>query len=245
MGVDFVFESHAGRDSDFRRGIRLGKMDHIVTLFKPSQPAWMNDELYALMPATMQVREVAINIERHGFRSKTIFLTSSFLKPQTESKSDLGELYRQRWMCELNLRAIKTIMSMDMLRCKTPDMVLKEIWVHLLAYNAIRKIILDAALKCGKLPRHISFKATIQTLNHYSTLLRMRELNKETIYNHLLDAISKCIVGNRQGRQEPRKRKRRPKPFPLLHGSRHDRKNRKEIQSKDKVTKTLTRKENI
>lgn len=245
MDVDFVFESHAGRDSDFRKGARLGKGDHNVTLFKPLQPTWMSDDLYALMPDTLQIREVAINIERPGYRSRKVFLTSSFLESRTKSKSDLGELYRQRWMCELNLRAIKATMSMDMLRCKVPDMVFKEILVHLLAYNSIRKIILDAALKCGRLPRHISFKATIQTLNHYSTLWRMRELNKETIYGYLLEAISKCIVGNRPGRQEPRKRKRRPKPFPLLHGSRHDRKNRKEIHSKCEGTKTLTTNDNV
>lgn len=151
------------------------------------------------------------------------------MNSKQHEKSTIGDIYRKRWMVELDLAAIKTIMKMDMLRCKTPDMVRKEIWVHLLAYNAIRKIIVDAAIKSGKLPNQISFKATVQTLNHYSTLWRNRGLNKAVVYGYLLDAISKQTVGNRPGRHEPRERKRRPKAFPLLHGSRNSKKNRKGI----------------
>jgi len=149
--------------------------------------------------------------------------------PKNHKKSVIADLYRRRWMVELDFAAIKTTMGMDMLRCKNPDMVRKEIWVHLLAYNAVRKIIVDAAIKSGKLPNQISFKATIQTLNHYSTLWRIQGINKAIVYGHLLDAISKQTVANRPGRHEPRKRKRRPKAFPLLHGSRHSRKNRKAL----------------
>ena len=242
LGVDFVFESHAGRNSDFRKGIRVGKADHIVALTKPPQPAWMSDELYALMPDTMQIREVAITVERPGFRSKKIFLTSSFLSSRCQTKTDLADLYRQRWMCELYLGSIKTTMAMDMLRCKAPDMVRKEIWVHLLAYNVVRKIILDAAIKCGSQPRHISFKAVVQTFNHYSTLWRSPEIDKVLLYKRLLEAVCKHVVGHRPGRYEPRKRKRRPKPFPLLHGSRHNRKKQKELKSKPVAQVPLTAK---
>ena len=205
----------------------------------------MSDEEYELIPKTMEIREVAIIVERKGFRPKKIIMTTSFLDHKKQSKSDLGDLYKQRWTVELYLRAIKTTMGMEMLRSKTPEMVKKEIWIHLLAYNAIRKIMLDAAIKKGILPGEISFKSTVQTFNHYSTLLRIQDIITTNVYNFLLDAIVKRTVGNRPGRSEPRKRKKRPKSFPLLKGSRHAGKNKELLtQSKRYATKTLVATEN-
>ena len=224
MGIDFVFESHGARKSDYRLGVRLAKKDHLITLEKPLQPDWMPDELYALMPEKMQLREFCITIDRPGFKSRKLSITTSFFDAKENSREELGSLYACRWAVELNLRDIKTTMHMDMLRCKTPDMVKKEIWVHLLAYNVIRKIMLQAAIKKGLLPWQISFKASIQTLNHYSTLWRDKLIDKDLVYEYMLNAIGSQIVGNRPGRSEPRKRKRRAKPFPLLHGKRKSKK---------------------
>ena len=83
---------------------------------------------------------------------------------------------------------------MDMLRCKTPEMVKKEIWIHLLAYNAIRKIMLEAAIKRGVLPWQISFKTTVQTINHYSNLWRCENICKDKIYAFMLAAIHGCLI---------------------------------------------------
>lgn len=224
MGIDFVFESHGARKSDYRMGVRLAKKDHLITLEKPLQPDWMPDNLYALMPEKMQVREFCIAIDRPGFKSRKLSITTSLFDPKQNSREELGSLYACRWAVELNLRDIKTTMHMDMLRCKTPDMVRKEIWVHLLAYNAIRKIMLQAAIKKSVLPWQISFKASIQTLNHYSTLWRDKSIDKDLVYEYMLDAIGSQIVGNRPGRSEPRKRKRRARPFPLMHGKRKSKK---------------------
>ena len=47
----------------------------------------------------------------------------------------IGGLYERRWDGEVDIRSIKSTMQMDILRCKTPDMIHKEIWTHLLAYN--------------------------------------------------------------------------------------------------------------
>jgi len=221
LGVDFVFESHGARKSDFRTGKRLGKCDHTISLSKPSQPEWMSDEQYALMPDTLKVREVAVTIQRPGFRSKRLKITTSLIDSKYATKEELGAVYACRWAVELNLRDIKTTMQMDMLRCKTPEMVKKEIWIHLLAYNAIRKIMLEAAIKRGVLPWQISFKTTVQTINHYSNLWRCENICKDKIYAFMLAAIGNKLVGNRPGRSEPRKRKRRPKPAKLLHGKRN------------------------
>ncbi len=44
---------------------------------------------------------------------------------------------RARWQNELDLRSIKSTMQMGELRCKTTEMVRKEIWAHVLANNLI------------------------------------------------------------------------------------------------------------
>lgn len=127
----------------------------------------MSDELYALMPDTLLIREVSITLDRPGFRSKKMSISTSLTDSNEAAKKELGGVYACRWAVELNFRDIKTTMQMDMLRCKTPEMIKKEIWIHLLAYNAIRKIMLEAAVKRGVLPWQISFKNAVQTLNHY------------------------------------------------------------------------------
>jgi hypothetical protein len=223
MGVDTVFQLHGARQSDFRRGERLGKDDHIVVWKKPQRPEWMSEEQYALIPNEMKMREARIAIDIAGFRARTITLTTSFLDPTQTSRTELGDLYKQRWCGELDLRSIKQTMQMDFLKGKTPEMVRKEIYAHLLAYNLIRKIMVAAARKCGRSPRQLSFKGCLQTLNAYRPLWKNTTLASErkALYEKLLEAVSQHIVGNRPNRTEPRVRKRRPKPFPLMKKARH------------------------
>ena len=241
MGIDFLFENHGARKSDYRTGKRLGKKDHIASIKRPAQPDWMDDTVYALLPDKINVREIQVTLERNGCRAKKLSLITSFTDPKLDAKENLANLYGTRWSAETNLRDIKSTLSMDMLRCKTPEMVKKEIWIHLLAYNAIRKIMLEAAVSKGRLPWEISFKAAIQVFNNYSTLWRDKTLCKKFIYAEIVKAISSQIVGQRPGRSEPRKRKRRPKPFPLLKGERQAKKfgannPRKEIEYMQKNT---------
>lgn len=227
MGVDVVFESHGARNVDFRQGERLGKYDHIVTWKKPAKPEWMDENLYALIPETISMREVAVTISSSGFRPRKLVVVTTMKNPRRVSKPSLILLYKQRWNCELDLRSLKTIMGMEMLRCQTPAMVQKEIWVHLLAYNLIRKVMMEAANLKGVLPRQISFKATIQILRAYLPLWQHHQKSLEEIYPHLLTGIGSSLVRKRPGRSEPRAVKRRPKPFPRLQGNRQDYKEHK------------------
>ena len=128
------------------------------------KPRAMDKETFDALPDSLTVREVRIKIEKPGFRTKTIVVVTTILDPDEVSKEDLLDLYRQRWNNELDLRSIKTTMQMEELRCKTPELVRKEIWTHVLAYNLIRTIMAQAAAKHDILPRTISFKATIQTV---------------------------------------------------------------------------------
>lgn len=219
MGVDAVFPIHSARDCDFRLGKRLGKKDHLVTWQKPKKPKWMDEESYNHFPETITVREVSISNNHSGFRSNPRIIVTTFLDHKDVSKTDLGSLYDCRWFVEISFLAIKQTMRMDILRCKTPAMVRKEIWAHLLAYNLVRKIMAQAAMQHHKNPRQLSFKLALQTLFAFRQAGIFSEKNG-SIYNKMLQAIAYKTVGNRPGRSEPRMVKRRPKSFPRLQKSR-------------------------
>ena len=207
MGVDVVFQQHASRKSDFRRGKRLGIKDHLTIWTKPSRPDWMDEQTYLAMPQTLTVREI---------KSKGKVIVTTMLDPKQANRKEIAELYTQRWHVEVDLRSIKETLQMDVLRCKTPAMVRKEISVHLLAYNLIRGVMTQAAIRKGISPRMISFKGTLQTLNAFQPKIPFMDNKLLTFFEALLNAVAGHRVGNRPGRSEPRAVKRRPKPYPRL-----------------------------
>jgi hypothetical protein len=219
MGVEAVFPIHSARNHDFRGGKRLGEKDHLIQWAKPVRPEWMDEETYKNFPDYITVREVEINSERAGFRTKKRILVSTLLDSKKFSKKDLGKLYEQRWLVEINLRAIKETMCMDIMRCKTPEMVRKEIWMHLLAYNLVRKIMMQAAARYGRKPQELSFKLALQVIFAFRQA-RLFSSESEDVCYQLLKAIAYKRIGNRLGRNEPRAVKRRPKAFPKLQMAR-------------------------
>ncbi len=226
-GVDSVTRlNRATRKADFRRGKRLGKDDHIVRWRKPRRPRSIDRKTYDSLPEFLTVREVRVRVEQPGFRTKTLVVVTTLLDPEEFTKSDLAELYRARWNNELDLRSIKITLQMDILRCKTPEMVRKEIWTHLLAYNLIRTVIAQAANKHDILPRSISFKGALQTLEAFQPLIDFQEYRgssfRSDVYQQVLDSLVVHRVADRPDRFEPRKRKRRPKKYPNLIKSRNE-----------------------
>jgi hypothetical protein len=219
-GVDVVMRLHQKRTTDFRCGVQLGKYDHLVVWHKPQRPEWMAEETYQSYPDEMVMRELRVHVRgRHRkVRSRTITVATTLYDHEEYRKADIAQLYRLRWQAELNLRSLKTVMQMDVLRCKTPDMIRKEIWAHLLAYNLIRKVMCQAAQHFELKPWTISFKGALQTLNAFALplLTCARGRLAETIEEMLL-AIARHAVGNRPNRVEPRRVKRRPKPHKLLN----------------------------
>ena len=130
------------------------------------------------------------------------------------------------WQIELDLRSLKQTLQMDVLRCKTPELARKEIWVHVLAYNLIRTVMAQAAARRGAEPRSISFKGAVQTLEAFQPALalvgeRAPELRR-LLYGQLLAAVASHRVADRPDRVEPRRRKRRPKPYDRLMKPRHE-----------------------
>jgi hypothetical protein len=141
LGIDAVFKMNILRKYDFRKGTRLGKDDHIVNWKKPQRPTWMEKSTYDEMPNEITIREIKKN--------NTVIASTLFNK-ESYPKNAIFKLYRDRWHIELDLRAIKQVMGMDILRCKCPDLILKEIWVFILAYNYIRYIIIGRHIKRKK-----------------------------------------------------------------------------------------------
>jgi DDE family transposase len=221
LGIDVVFRKHQLRHTDFRRGRRLGPNDHLVTWAKPQRPKWMDLATYDALPETMELREVRTQVAKPGCRVKELIVVTTLHDHQTYGRDEILDLYHERWHAEIDLRSIKTQMKMEVLRCKTPEMVRKEIWAHLLAYNLVRKVMAEAALEHHLTPRQLSFAGAMQTLNEFRTLLlhaSAAELSEMT--SRILTAIARHRVGNRPDRVEPRKVKRRPKNYSRLLESR-------------------------
>lgn len=218
QGVDAVFRLHSHRRADFRRGRRLGRDHHVVIWTKPQHcPEWLSAEEFAALPDEMPVREVRVRVAKRGCRVRTLDVITTLTDPEQFSRDDLAELYRQRWHAELDLRSIKDVMHMDVLRCETPAMVRKEIWMHLLAYNLLRSIMCAAAEEHQLRVRALSFKGAEQLLEaFYLLLVCMPAEHLQPLCMVLLRAISQHRVGNRPNRYEPRKRKRAAKPYPRL-----------------------------
>ena len=215
LGVDFVFQAHAARNLDFRIGKKSGKKDHVLTWNKPSKPAWLEQEEYDKYPASFQIREVELVCEKPGFRTLKRVIVTSFLDAQDVTKEDLSRLYGFRWFVEVDIRSIKSVMHMDILRAKTPEMIKKEIWSRLLAYNLVRQIMVHSAIKHNLIPRQLSFKTALRAIGIFRQQ-GVLTTHDEKQYHALLGAIAHKQVGNRPGRSEPRAIKRRPKPHKRL-----------------------------
>ncbi len=206
MGVDVVFGQSGARKTDFRKGKRLAARDHLVRWKKPQQcPQWMERAEYDQFPESLSVRE----LESGGRVLVTTLLSSDDIP-----KSELSDLYKKRWNVELDLRNIKTTLGMETLRCKTPDMVEKEVWAYFLAYNLIRLLMCEAAAQCAIHPRQISFKHTIQIWISWDRHPWETVTEEQTAFLFVL--IAQHRVGRRAGRIEPRAVKKRPKSYPKL-----------------------------
>jgi hypothetical protein len=211
-GADVVFRLHQRRHADFRRGRRLGRHDHVVVWPKPPRPDWMDPDTYASLPGQLSVRQLRVTVERPGCRVRQLVVATTLLDARTYPHADIADLYHRRWHVELDLRNLKATLGMDVLSCKSPAMIRKEIWTHLLGYNLIRKVLAQAALAGQCTPRQLSFAGALQTWQAFRWLLVL-ELGevRGAVVRALLVAVSMHEVGQRPNRVEPREVKRRPK----------------------------------
>lgn len=208
-GVDFVIREHATRDNASVYSEVLGPNDRRLVWPRPARPSWMPRAIYETIPEAMCVREV-----RDGDR----LIVTSLRDPSDVSAEEVAWLYTQRWHIELDFRSIKCVMAMDVLRCKSPDMVRKEVAAHLLAYNLIRFAMGESARPEGLDIRQLSFAAARRAAAMYQSNVRNNATTKTCVAARflMLQQISYWRIPDRPGRIEPRAVKRRPKPRALL-----------------------------
>ena len=164
--------------------------------------------------------------ERRSLPQRFRLVLSSVLQTSGLPFSDvLSEEEIQMWLVELDIRSIKTTLGMDVLRCKSPEMVRKEMWTCLLAYNLIRKTMLQAAQRHQLSPRQLSFTTAMQTLAaSWQTLPTLDEPRQRLMIEVQINSLASQIVAKpgRANRVEPRAVKRRPKPHRLLNMTREE-----------------------
>jgi hypothetical protein len=179
---------------------------------RPNKPRGMTGEQYRSYPESLTLRQVSVDARDGNNRVERFKVITTILDPAIDG-GQIGPLYERRWDGEVDLRSIKSTMKMDILRCKTPAMVEKEIWAHLLAYNLLRTVMAVAAVENNVEPRVLSFKGAKQTLTAFAPKLEAASPEQRVgLVDALLKAVAYHRVGNQPGRWEPRARKRRPKP---------------------------------
>ncbi len=213
-GVHVVMRNHHLREDAPVAARRLVKGECIATWARPPRPDWMDEATYATIPATIDVRLVESHNDQPGQRTHKLTIASTLLDHKLYDASWLAGVYRGRWRVELDIRAIKATLGMDILRAKTPAMVRTELWSCLLVYNLLRRSMLSAAATSGRTCRSLSLTAALQMLGNLwlsNAIHQLAELS-ELFVAHQIG----LKVGNRPGRNEPRVNKRRPKILALM-----------------------------
>ena len=237
-GVDCVMRNHHRRTVGLELVKKLGPKDRLIKWLKMKPcPRWLTKEQWAAVPAELLVREITFTVDVPGFRSKNLVIATTLLDSKLFPKQAFVELYRRRWMVELFLRDMKTTMGMEVLRCKTPAMVEKELAMYLVAYNLVRALVLKAAQDKGVALYRSSFKGSVATIRQWAPVMaaaHLTQAKREIMTDALLECIARDPVSLRPNRSEPRARKRRPKNYQLLNKPRHL---FKEIHHRNKYTK--------
>lgn len=219
-GVHVVMRLHQAREVDMRKGGRLGKGDRLQIWTRSARPhTGMSQARHAALPPALAIRIVATEVQIRGRRSEKMYLATTLLDADTNSAAQIAALYLRRWEVELFFDDIKTSQQMDVLRCLSPDMIARELLMHLIAHNLVRLLIVQAekqrpAAQQGR----ISFKGTLDRLTQWQCTLWGCKTRKEFDQRHfeLLRQIAGDLVAPRPGRREPRRLKRRRDCYPLL-----------------------------
>lgn len=242
QGVDMVTRLNAKRSVGVRTVKRLGRGDELVEWQKTKtsqKPDWIATDDYEALPQWLPVRHITFNVSIDGFRSEEITVATTLLDPKLYPAREFAALYRRRWMIELFLRDLKTSLGVDVLRCKSPDMVEKELEMHLIAYNLIRALMLTASTEYPCEPTDLSFKISLSTIRQWAPAMEEAETEgrHREMLNLLLYYLANTLVPHRPNRIEPRAKKRRAKNYQLLNKPRHL---MKPVKHRNRYVKPLT-----
>jgi hypothetical protein len=222
--VHAVLRVKGVRRRDFRQGKRISRDQRLVQWRKPAQRATTIDaQTWALLPEVLTLRLVRCRLAIPGFRTRQVILVTTLLDSDKYPPEALAQLYFRRWAMELTLRNIKITLQMDQLSCKTPRNLEREIRMHFLAHNLVRRLMLEAARRHRVPLERVSFAGSLATARRYGeALLQARaKPQRQQLMNELFAVLAADLVPDRPGRREPRAVKRRPKPYPRLMNHRH------------------------
>jgi hypothetical protein len=213
-GIDVVVRASCQRVGS--RTVRSGPDGDLIVWQRPNKAHGMKGEQYRTYPKSILMRQVSVDARDKDNRVERFEVVTTILD-ESIGGGQIADLYEQRWEGEVDIRSIKSAMQMDVLRCKTPEMVVKEVWAHLLAYNLLRTVMAVAAGVSGIEPRAVSFKGAKQAVTAFAPKIEAaRPEGRAALIEALLATIAYHRVGDRPGRWEPRARKRRPKPVTRL-----------------------------
>jgi hypothetical protein len=214
-----VFRVKGVRRRDFRQGKRISPNERLVQWPKPAQCArTVEAQAWALLPEVLTLRLVRCRLAIPGFRTRQIILVTTLLDSTKYTPQALSELYFRRWAMELTLRNIKITLQMDQLSCKNPENLEREIRMHFLVHNLVRRLMLQAA-RTHRVPlERVSFAGSLAGARRYGeALLQARsKRQRQQLMEQLFGVLAADLVPDRPGRREPRAVKRRPKPYPRL-----------------------------
>ena len=218
-GVDLVVRGRYADKIDWRKGQRLGKNDRLITMKRPPVASCvMSPRLWQSLPPTISVRQIRTRIDVPGFRPKDLLILTTLIDPVLWPVETLIALYVRRWKVELYFDDIKTTMQAVSMRCLSPDMVRRELLLHAIAYNLIRRLMLQSSTQEGAPLDQISFKGTLDTVRHWqhTTDVQRTSRARSEVLENMFHLCADDLLPLRPGRHEPRAVKRRPKPFPRL-----------------------------
>jgi len=218
-GIDVLFGKKSSRACDFRLGRKLGKDDHVIVWKKPKydKSRYESKAEWEALPPEMEIREVRVTVRRKGFLTRKVVVVTTLLDATEYSAKELTDLFSERWQVELDLRSIKQALGMHHLATKSPEMVRKDLWMHLLAYNLVRIKMAQASVLHGTTPRTLSFTAAKNLMDSFAPHLNTTRGQEHCrIEAELLRAIARCRLTKRPGRKEPRAVKKRVQKYSYL-----------------------------
>jgi len=206
---------------------KLGPDDLLITWKRPAYNKILSYSKDACeeLPEELVLRQIKVTVKHLGFRTQEFYLVTTLLDAKQYPASELAELYFKRWDVELFFRDIKTTMGLDILRCRTPEMIRKEILMYFITYNCVRQLMCEAAEEANMEVRVVSFKGSVQALRSWEPHLNQTKISRAERYrliSDLYDAMTNTPIRQRPGRSEPRCLKRRPKNYQLMTSPRHE-----------------------
>src|SRR5262252_6226393 len=187
-GIDVVVRAQSERVGS--RVLRDRPDGEILLWRRPNKPHGMTGAQYRQYPEVLLMRQVTVDARDKENRAERFQVVTTILDASIDG-AQIGDLYERRWQGEVDIRSIKSVMHMDILRCKAPEMVRKEIWAHLLAYNLLRTVMAVAAAEKGLEPRRVSFKGAKQAVTAFAPKL---EAARPRARPALIDALLEVVA---------------------------------------------------